>query len=381
MTDYSTKKIALVHDYLLRFGGAERVLQVLHEMFPRAPIYAVVYDKGFVKRFFPHAEIRASFLQNLPSFLRGRYAYFSFLIPTAVEQIDLSEFDIVVSSCSAFCKGVITRPDTIHICYCHTPTRFLWDWTHPYSRSLMEKGARGFFGRILLHFLRVWDREAARRVDFFIANSKHVARRIQKYYGREAPVIYPPVSKLSGSMNNVTGSDPVTSNYFLIVSQLRAYKQIDVAVEAFKKLGFRLIVIGEGDQRRKLEALARGCANIQFLGWQSDEIVARYYQRCYAFIFPGEEDFGMAMAEAMLFGKPVLALRTGGAKEIVIEGMTGEFFDDAHPVVLADGVRRLRQNYAQYSPNVIQKVAQKFSRDRFEEKLLELIQKYCIIGL
>ncbi|MBI1888647.1 MAG: glycosyltransferase [Candidatus Spechtbacteria bacterium] len=414
MAVYSTKKIALVHDYLLRLGGAERVLKVLHEMFPDAPIYAVVYEEGFVKRFFGDVKVRGSFLQHLPSFLRRRYTYLSFLIPIAVEQLDLAEFDIVISSCSAFCKGVLTRPDAIHFCYCHTPTRFLWDFAHAYSHLDKARGMAGFFGRILFHFLRIWDREAARRVDFFIANSKHIAKRIRKYYGREAKVIYPPVEigecgidfrahsrpasaglRGSGGFGMVSAeggpkppSNPLESNaalppdvYYLIVSQLRAYKEIDVAIEAFKKLGFTLVIIGEGDERKRLEALAKGFQNIQFLGWQRDEVVARYYEQCYALIFPGEEDFGMTMVEAMASGKPVLALRRGGAKEIVIEGITGEFFDDTHPVVLADGVRRLRQNYSQYSPHVIQKIAQKFSKERFSSGLLELIEKYCTMEL
>ncbi len=390
--EFKSKKIALVHDYLLGIGGAERVLKVLYEMFPAAPIYTVVYDGKFVEEFLPHVSVRGSFLQKLPLFLRKRYKYFSFLIPSAVERLDLSEFDIVISSCSAFSKGVITRPDTVHICYCHTPTRFLWDWTHSYSRTLNGQGVKGVFAKIMIHFLRLWDQQAARRVDYFIANSKHVAARIRKYYGKEAKVIYPPVGYLPPptalslpvrqaglSRRGVNGGEVGEASYYLIVSQLRPYKQIDVAIEAFKKLGFPLVVIGEGSDRKRLCKLACGVKNIKFLGRLDDGAVTYYYQNCRAFIFPGEEDFGIAIAEAMLFGKPVLALREGGAKEIVIPGITGEFFDDAHPVVLADGLRRLNQNYMNYSPILIRKRAEKFSRERFERELFEFVGKCCKI--
>lgn len=357
--EHSKKKIALVHDYLLRIGGAERVLKVFHEMFPNAPIYTVLYDKKFVREFLGEdCKVHASFLQRLPLFLRKRYKYFSFLIPTAVEQLDLSQFDIVLSSCSAFCKGVITRSDAVHVSYCHTPTRFLWDWTHKYSHP-----------QILFHFLRLWDRQAAGRVDYFIANSKHVAARIKKYYGRDSIVIYPPVS---GGRSQKVNTSP--SSFFLIVSQLRSYKQIDVAINAFKKLGFPLVIIGAGPEKEKLMKLARGFPHIRFLGFKEDSVVWNYYKNCKALIFPGEEDFGMTMVEAMLHGKPVLALRRGGALEIVLEGITGEFFDDAHPVVLADGVRRVLENYSQYSPFLIAKRAEKFSRERFSNQIVEFLE-------
>jgi len=381
------KKIALVHDYLLRIGGAERVLKVLHDMFPEAPIYTVVYDERFVDDFFGvqkagpgPASIRASFLQKLPSFLRKRYKYFSFLIPSAVESLDLSEFDIVISSCSAFCKGVITRPDTVHISYCHTPTRFLWDWTHPYSHSLGQRGVLGFLGRLTLHFLRLWDRTASSRVDYFIANSKHVASRIRKYYDRDAKVIYPPAESRGPKQSSnppESNTTPQRNYYFLIVSQLRPYKQIDVAIEAFKKLGFLLIIIGDGDDKKRLKKIAKGFDNVKFLGYQPDSVVVEYYKNCRALIFPGEEDFGITMVEAMSFGKPVLALRRGGAKEIVIEGMTGEFFDEPHPLVLADGLRRLVENYKLYSPIVIKKRAGKFSIERFKTEMLDFMEKCC----
>lgn len=378
MGDYfKFKKVALVHDYLLGIGGAERVLKELHLMFPQAPIYTVIYDRKFVGEFLPTALVRGSFLQKLPLFLRRRYKYFSFLIPMAVERIDLFGFDIVISSCSAFSKGVITSPDTVHICYCHTPVRYLWDWTHSYSGVFCGRGIKGIFAKIIIHFLRLWDQQAARRVDYFIANSKHVAARIKKYYGRDSRVIYPPV--VDARSSNLTGSNTSPSPFYLIVSQLRPYKQIDIAIEAFKKLGFPLVIIGGGSERGRLVKLSGNCKNIKILGPKPDEIVYEYYRNCKAFIFAGEEDFGITMVEAMSFGKPVLALRRGGAKEIVIEGMTGEFFDDAHPLVLADGLRRLNRNYENYSSMVIKKRAAKFSSERFSAELFEFVEKCCKI--
>lgn len=360
-----TQRIALVHDYLLKIGGAERVLKALHEMFPDAPIYTVVYDEKFTREFLGDAKVSGTFLQKLPLFLRTRYKYFSFLIPAAIEHLDLSGSDIVISACSAFSKGVITKPGTTHICYCHTPTRFLWDWTHNYYSK---------FAQIIFHFLRFWDQAAAKRVDYFIANSKHVAARIRKFYGRESSVIYPPAYNHDTLRGRVT-----SSSYFLIVSRLSRYKQIDIAIEAFRKLGFPLIIIGEGDDKNRLVNIARGASNVKFLGYRPDRDISFYYQNCKALIFPGEEDFGMTMVEAMSHGAPVLALREGGAKEIVIEGMTGEFFDAPHAVVLADGVRRLLLNYDNYSPILIKKRAEKFSEDRFKREILDFIEKRCKI--
>lgn len=381
MENIHLKKIALVHDYLLRIGGAERVLKVFHQMFPQAPIYTIVYDAKFTSSFIPEAKIFASFLQKLPSFLRHRYKFFSLIIPSAVEQLDLSQYDIIVSSCSAFSKGVITKPEAIHICYCHTPTRFLWDWTHEYAGLLSMPGILKGFGKIILHFLRLWDQQAAKRVDYFIANSQHVAARIRKYYRRRAMVIYPPATMLLETCGrlptkiSLADRSLARADYFLIVSQLRPYKKIDIAIEAFKKLGFELLIIGEGSDKKRLTQLARGFANIKFIGAKTDEVVVWYYKNCRAFVFPGEEDFGIAMVEAMSFGKPILALRAGGAKEIVIEGISGEFFDEAHPVVLADGVRRLLQAYGSYKTAAIKQRAEEFSQNRFRNAILAFISE------
>jgi glycosyltransferase involved in cell wall biosynthesis len=370
-------KIAIVHDFLTYFGGAERVLMTLHKMYFEAPIYTLLYDEKKMKRYFPNAKIRPSFLNKLPKFLRKRKKYLLSLMPTAVETFDLRDFDIVISNSSSFVKGIITKPKTIHICYCHAPTRFLWDWHYNYLAENKITGIKKVFLLPFLHYLRIWDKSASERVDKFIANSKNTAQKIKKFYGRDSVVIYPPVEKLKVCKVHKVESQRdklrIPNNYFLIVSRLSPYKKIDIAIEAFNKLGFPLIIIGDGEDRKRLQKMAE--KNIIFLGFQPEEKIAEYYQNCHAFIFPGEDDFGITIIEAMSFGKPVLAFRKGGALEIMSEGITGEFFDDLIPEILADGVRRLKNNYNNYNPEEIIKLNEKFSKKRFEESVKNIIRE------
>jgi len=367
---FQNLKVALVHDYLIRFGGAERVLLALRDIFPQAVIYTLLYDSEKMGKYFKGTEIRASFCQKFP-FWQKNHRFLLPLLPSAVESFNLRDYDLVVSSSSAFSKGLILRTKTLHFCYCHSPTRFLWDYTHSYDYPQIFRP----LVKIITHWLRLWDRSAAGRVDYFIANSKTTASRIKKYYGREAKVIYPPVKTANPSnlrnfsLDQRTFSAP--KEYFLIVSQLSPYKQIDLAIRAFNKLGLPLIIIGQGRDRKRLEKIAQ--SNIKILGWQSDEVIAQYYQNCQALILPGEEDFGLTPVEAMSFGKPVLAYRKGGATESILEGITGEFFDDLDPASVIEAVWRLRQNLKNYSPLVIKKRAEKFSEERFKEEIREFI--------
>ncbi len=367
-------KIAIVHDFLTYFGGAERVLMSLHKLYPEAPIYTLLYDEKKMKQYFPEAKIRSSFLNRLPKFIRKRKKYLLPFMPTAAETFDLRDFDIVISSSSSFVKGIITKPKAVHICYCHTPTRFLWDWHYNYLEENKIKGIKKIFILPILHYLRMWDKSASERVDYFIANSKHTAKRIRKFYGRDSEVIYPPVdtviARSLSERSERNGDEAMTDkskNYFLIVSRLSPYKKIDIAIEAFNKLELPLIIIGEGSDKNKLVKIAN--KNIKFLGFQSEEKLAQYYENCYAFIFPGEDDFGITPIEAMSFGKPVLAYRKGGVLETVIENETGEFFDDPIPEILADGVRRTKNNYNNYDAEKIKKQAEKFSEGVFREKM------------
>jgi len=343
----------------------------LHRLYPEAPIYTLLYDAEKMERYFPDAKIRSSFLNRLPKFLRKRKKYLLPLMPTAVETFDFRDFDIVISSSSSFAKGIITKPKTIHICYCHAPTRFLWDWHYNY---LAENGIKGIKKVLLLpflHYFRMWDKSASERVDQFIANSKNTAQKIKKFYGRDSVVIYPPANINNYQLPTIDYQLP--ANYFLIISRLSSYKKIDIAIEAFNKLGFPLVIIGDGEDRKRLEKMAE--KNIVFLGFQLEEKVAEYYQNCYAFVFPGEDDFGITIVEAMSFGKPVLAFRKGGVAEIMVEGITGEFFDDPIPEILADGIRRMKNNYHNYDSEKIIQHAEKFSKERFEENIRNIIEE------
>lgn len=366
-------KIALVHDWLTKLGGAERVLIEFHRMFPEAPIYTLFYDKAFVAKWLPNAYIRSSFLQKL-SFIQQYKRYAMPLMPLAIESFDLSEYDTVLSSSVIFSKGVIVRPKTRHICYCYSPSRMLWDRNISYENN-------GWLSKIIRHFLRIWDLSASARVDKFLAISETVGNRIRNYYNRDSNVIYPPLTQLpvtpfdglgvpSSSKDNYPL--PMMPDFYLIVARLFPFKNIDVAVDAFNKLGYNLAIVGDGPLRKKLESRAN--KNIFFTGSLDDGQLATCYSVCKALIMPQEEDFGLTPIEAMSFGKPVLALRRGGALETIQEGITGEFFDDHIPEALADGVKRLNQNYATYNPEIIRKSVEKFSLERFRQEILSVIQ-------
>ncbi|MBU0981122.1 glycosyltransferase [Patescibacteria group bacterium] len=359
-------KIAFVHDFLLRLGGAERVLKVLMDMYPDAPVYTLLYDKRVCGEMFPPERVRTSYLQKYPRFLPGMHKMMFPLMPGAVERFDFSGYDVVVSSSSAYAHGIITNLETKHICYYHSPMRYAWDYTHEY----LKEQNLGLAGEIavskLLHKVRLWDYMASSRVDVPIANSKTVKNRIWKYYRRESEVIYPPVDV---SEFEVHGKH---EGYFLIVSTLTPYKRIDLAVELFNRLGKRLIVIGDGPDRKRLSGMA--ASNIDFLGFKSDEVVREYLENCRAFIFPGEEDFGIAPIEAMACGKPVLAYGRGGLTETVIEGKTGQFFDEQSVSSMEEGLTQLLINEKDFNANEIAKHAGKFSTEAFKKAMKEVIE-------
>lgn len=369
-------RIALVHDYLLYYGGAEKTLQVLNKMYPDAPIYTLLFDKQKMRRFFPNADIKASFLQNFPLFLRKRHKYLLPFYPSAIESFDLSEFDIVISSSSAFAKGVIVKPQTIHISYIHAPMRFVWDYYGNYLGEQKLMFAKSWLTKLIVHYLRIWDTSSSGRTDLFVANSKATAERVMKFYKQKAKVIYPPARSIVFSREEEIGGrsniKPDKEPYFLIVSRLTPYKRVDIAISAFNKLELPLVIVGDGPDRKRLERMSG--PNIKFAGFVDDEKLKQYYQNCQAFIFPQEEDFGITAVEAMIFGKPVLAYRKGGALETVKEGKNGEFFDDQTPEVLADGVRRIRENIKKYNPLEIKKSTEKFSEERFMEEFKKVVE-------
>ena len=354
-------KVAIVHDYLLKLGGGERVLKVLSEMFPNAPIYTLLYDEDVVSGVFDVSRIKASRLQKYPKFLRKWLKLFVGKFPKLIEEFDFEGYDVVISSSGAFSHGIITPLETKHICYCHSPMRYAWDWSNEYRKEHKIKGIKSLFYSPLLKYLREWDFLAADRPDKYIANSRNVQKRLKKYYKKDSEVIYPPVDV----ENFKVGEGH--SNYFLIVSTLTPYKKIDLAVQLFNKIGRKLVVIGDGPQRKYLENIASD--NIDFLGFKDDETVREYMRNCRAFIFPGEEDFGMAPVEAMACGKPVLAYGKGGCTESVISGKTGEFFFEPTVESMEDGLARLLYNEKFYRPHTIRRHAGNFSREIFEKKI------------
>ena len=367
-------KIALVHDFLTQYGGAERVLEVLAEMFPEAPIYTILYDKEKMRGKFAKQEIHTSFFQKLPKFLRKRFKIFLPFLPIAPETFDLREYDLVISSSGAWSKGIITRLNTIHIAYIHSPMRFVWDYNEKYLKE-ERKEKFGFLIRPIFNYFRLWDKLAADRPDYLIANSKYTQARIRKYYRRESEVIYPPVdiNRSSTSVKTEVELLWLPRKYFLIISRLSAYKKIDKAIEAFNKLELPLIIVGEGKERKRLEKIAG--KTVKFLGYQPEEKLPQIYAGARAFIFPGLDDFGIAPAEAMNYGVPVIALKKGGALEIVEENKTGEFFEATAPEVIADAVRRFMENEGKYEREYIRQVAGKFNKERFVAEVKDFILK------
>lgn len=357
-------KIALVHDYLTQYGGGERVLEAFSEIWPEAPIFTLVYDARLTDGRFANKEIYTSFLQKIP-LVKSKHRLFLFLMPMAIEQFDLSDYDIVLSDSASYAKGIITKPSTVHICYCHTPTRYAWDDSHRYIKEARYSYLIKKLAPLAINYIRLWDREAASRVDKFIANSHFVKKRIVKYYGRESEVIHPPVS-----VDNFETSDNI-DDYFLMVGRFLPYKKFDLAIEAFNRLGWPLKIIGDGPERRRL--LRIGGRNIEFLGIQSDEVLRGYYSHCRALIFPQEEDFGIVALEAMASGRPVIAYRAGGALEMVEEGATGLFFNEQNAESLMECLKRF--NYKNFDSGVIRERALRFDKEIFKEKIRDFVEE------
>lgn len=355
-------KIALVHDYLVQDGGAEKVLEVLQDIWPKAPTFVLFFDPKKMPAFVGK-DIRTSFLQRFP-FATKKYQWYISLMPTATEHYDLREFDVVISSTSAFAKGIITRPDAVHICYCHTPTRYLWTDTQSYIRELRVPNFVKALLPPVLSRLRMWDQQAANRVDFFVANSETVKQRIAKFYRRDADVIYPPVQTSHFHLS------PKPKTYFLTGGRLVAYKRYDLVIEAANKTGLPLKIFGVGPVEKDLRKRAN--ANVEFLGRVSDKEQHDLYANAIAFIHPQEEDFGITPVEAMASGTPVIAYRKGGATETVVEGLSGEFFDVQSSDELAEHMAKF--DASKYDPHKIKAYAEKFSREEFVERIKEKIK-------
>lgn len=337
------------------------MLMALHELWPEASLYTAVYNPD-TAAWAKDLTVRTSFLQNFP-FAKGRHEWFAWATPWAFESFDFSDFEVVVSVTSAEAKYIVTPPQTLHICYCLTPTRYLWSGKKIYERQ----GILGLGLRLLGPRLRQADYLAAQKPDYLVAISQTVRARIKKYYNREAEMIYPPVD-----VDQFKFEKPAQSqeDYYLVVSRLVRYKRVDLAIRAFNRLGRKLVIVGTGEEEKKLKSLAK--RNIVFAGQLTDKELVRYYRGCRAVIFPGEEDFGLVSIEAQALGKPVIAFNKGGVTETVISGKTGEFFKKPDYQSLAKVVKKLGSKT--YKPKNCRDQALKFSKELFQVKFRKLVE-------
>jgi len=355
-------RIALVHDYLVQYGGAERVLECFTELFPRATIYTLVYNEQLMHGVFKDKNIRTSFIQKIP-FAKKHHRIFPQLMPMAIEQFDFSNYDIVLSDSASYAKGIITGPDTLHICYMHTPMRYAWDDCQKYTSDFDFPNFIKKLVPFAMNYIRIWDRVSADRPDKIIANSNFVSKRIRKYYKRKSLVIHPPVNFEKFSIS------PEDDGSFLMVGRLVAYKRHDITIQAFNELGLKLRIIGRGPESERLKKLAK--PNIEFLGRVTEEKLPEYYAKCRAFIFPQEEDFGIVAMEALASGKPVVAYRGGDVVEHVEDGKSGIFFEKQTVSDIVEAVKKL--DGLKHDPEYNREKAKKFDKSLFKAKIKEYI--------
>lgn len=358
-------KVALVHDHLAQDGGAEKVLKVFADMFPEAPIYTLLYEPTNADKYYKNKKIETSIIQKLPGGVKHYQWYMPFM-PMAVEFFDLRKYDLVLSDTASFAKGVITSSEAKHVCYCHTPTRYLWSDTHQYINELKYNKYFKKIISLVLNYIRLWDRQAADRVDKYIANSKTVQKRITKYYRRNSYVIYPPVETEKCFVSSQV------SDYFLAGCRLAPYKRVDILVKAFCKMpDKKLKIFGDGVDLERLKKIAGDANNIEFLGRISEEEKYKMMSECLAFLNPQEEDFGIAPVEAMASGRPVIAYNKGGACETVIKDKTGLFFDKQNVDSLQEVINKF--DAKKFDPQFIREHAQRFSVERFKKEIKEFI--------
>lgn len=364
-------RIAIIHDFLLKLGGAEKVLLELLKIFPSADIYTLLYNEEGTKGLYSKFNITCSNLQKDLSKPPRGFKYLLPRFPKAIESFDLSEYDLVISLSNSFAHGVITPPSCLHICYCMSPTRYLYDWKEEYLlENSLGKGLKGSVVRKILSDIRAWDLVAATRPDHYLAISKHVQDRIKKYYRQQSDILYPPTEMSDFEPNNGLPED-----YYIIISRLSAYKKIDLAIEAFNETTDNLIIIGSGEDERRLRSLAN--KNIEFLGWQSDEATREYLKYAKALVFPGEEDFGLTPVEAMASGRPVIAFGKGGVTETVRNGIDGLFFDQPTKESLVAAIGKFELNFKTFDSREIRKHAEEFSFEIFKKELLNKTNSYA----
>lgn len=357
-------KVAIIHYWLVNMRGGEKVLEALLDVFPHADIYTHVIVPEKISDKINQCVVGTTFIQKLPKAQQYYQSYLP-LMPIALEQLDLRGYDLIISSESGPAKGVITSPDALHICYCHSPMRYVWDMYHDYKEQA------SFIKRclmpVIMHRIRLWDLASSFRVDYFIANSSFIQQRIRKYYHRDSDIIHPPIVVDDFYLSDAVG------DFYLMVGQLVAYKNTRLAVEAFNQSGKKLIIIGAGDELEALKLLAK--KNIVLLGYQDFEVIKQHYSRCKALIFPGVEDFGMVPIEAMASGRPVIALRKGGAIDTVLENITGLFFNEPSLEALNQAVEQFERQIDRFEPAVIQAHARQYDKSIFIQKIKHFVQR------
>jgi len=374
---FQKPKIALLHEYYLYRGGAEKVLLTLSKIFPDADLFFLSCNKNLVEKDFPNRKYKSTFVDFLPFFkssntARGIYSKF---LPIASETIDLRGYDIIISSSNSYIKGVISPEDAIHISYIHSPTRYIWDYYQQYLDEKKISKIPFFRFLIQLYFssLRKWDQIASSRPDFLIANSKIVQSRIKKYYNRDSFLIYPPIEVEKIKPNFEKG------NYFLVISKLRSFKRIDLVVKVFNDLGEDLIIIGDGPELENLRKISK--ENISFVGNVSDEEKFDYLQNSRAIITPTIEDFGMSPIEGMSAGKPVIAINSGGTSETIINGETGILFNEQTEESLMNAIQKFFEIEDSFDRKKIREYAEKFSEKRFEFEIKKFVEKVSNIQI
>ncbi|MDD5731529.1 MAG: glycosyltransferase [Patescibacteria group bacterium] len=375
---FGEARVAIVCDWLTNWGGAERCDMLLHEMWPEAPIYSLIYNEKKMPEF-KNADIRTSYLNRAP-LAKKKWQFYLHYMPCAIEQFDLTEYDIVITTSHSCAKGVITKPSTLNICYLYSPTRYMLDFYYQYLRNIKFTPIK-FFDKILknivrakIHDLRQWDFIAARRPDYIISISQYIRRRAQKYYRIDSDVIYPPVN----CKHYLPANESEIGDYYLIVGRQIDYKRHDIVIEAFNQLGLPLVIIGEGPELKKLKKIAKS-DKIKFMGRISDAEITEYFAKCIAMIHPQEEDFGITPLEAQSAGRPVIAYRAGGAMETVVENETGVFFDEQTPEAVMEIIKnfdhkkfnshKIREHALKFDTEVFKRNIKKYVEDKYQEHL------------
>jgi glycosyltransferase involved in cell wall biosynthesis len=378
MSQMLPRRVAIVHDWFDKPGGAERVLRELIECFPDAELFAVVDMLSDAdRRIIRYKAVRTSFIQKLPG-ARKHFRRYLALMPLAIEQMDMSDYDLVISSSWAVAKGVITGPDQLHVAYVHTPIRYAWDQQHDYLRlEQLDRGLKGAFARLILHWLRLWDLRTANNVDVWLANSNNVARRIRKTYGKQAEVLHPPVR-----IEDFTFAAE-KADYYFTCSRLVQYKRIDLLVDAFlARPGCELVIAGDGPELPALKKRARQASNIRFLGHRTDAEVRELLRNARAFLFAANEDFGIAPIEAQASGTPVIAFGRGGALETVrglgAERPTGCFFDEQTPASILQAIERFENLAVPIDSDDCWANATRFRSELFRKKLRDVVSRHWI---